>query len=56
MCIEACEKATIVANGYRFRVPYGTLLCVSDRPLRGKKRRNGIRLHLFDSRMRKSMA
>jgi AMP nucleosidase len=23
------ESATIAANGYRFRVPYGTLLCVS---------------------------
>jgi len=22
------ESATIAANGYRFRVPYGTLLCV----------------------------
>jgi len=27
------ESATIAANGYRFRVPYGTLLCVSDKPL-----------------------
>ncbi|MFM7704748.1 MAG: AMP nucleosidase, partial [Rubrivivax sp.] len=25
------ESATIAANGLRFRVPYGTLLCVSDR-------------------------
>jgi nucleoside phosphorylase len=24
------ESATIAAQGYRFRVPYGTLLCVSD--------------------------
>ena len=29
------ESATIAANGYRFRVPYGTLLCVSDKPLHG---------------------
>ncbi|MDP9195738.1 MAG: AMP nucleosidase [Pseudomonadota bacterium] len=29
------ESATIAANGFRFRVPYGTLLCVSDRPLHG---------------------
>ena len=27
------ELATIAANGFRFRVPYGTLLCVSDKPL-----------------------
>ena len=26
------ESAVIAANGFRFRVPYGTLLCVSDRP------------------------
>ncbi|HEY5713127.1 MAG TPA: AMP nucleosidase [Allosphingosinicella sp.] len=27
------ESATVAAQGYRFRVPYGTLLCVSDKPL-----------------------
>src|SRR5262249_41058707 len=30
------ESATIAANGFRLRVPYGTLLCVSDRPLHGE--------------------
>ncbi len=30
------ESATIAANGFRFRVPYGTLLCVSDKPLHGE--------------------
>jgi AMP nucleosidase len=30
------ESATVAANGYRFRVPYGTLLCVSDKPLHGE--------------------
>jgi AMP nucleosidase len=30
------ESATIAANGYRLRVPYGTLLCVSDKPLHGE--------------------
>ncbi len=29
------ESATIAANGYRFRVPYGTLLCISDKPIHG---------------------
>lgn len=29
------ESATIAANGFRFRVPYGTLLCVSDKPIHG---------------------
>ena len=30
------ESGTLAAQGYRFRVPYGTLLCVSDRPLHGE--------------------
>ena len=30
------ESATIAANGLRLRVPYGTLLCVSDKPLHGE--------------------
>ena len=28
--------ATVAANGFRFRVPYGTLLCVSDKPAHGE--------------------
>ncbi len=30
------ESATIAANGFRLRVPYGVLLCVSDKPLHGE--------------------
>ena len=30
------ESATVAAQGYRLRVPYGTLLCVSDKPLHGE--------------------
>lgn len=30
------ESATIASNGFRFRVPYGTLLCVSDKPIHGE--------------------
>ena len=30
------------ANGYRFRVPYGTLLCVSDKPLHGELKLPGM--------------
>ena len=30
------ESATIAAQGYRFRVPDGTLLCVSDKPMHGE--------------------
>ena len=30
------ESATLAGQGYRFRVPYGTLLCVSDKPIHGE--------------------
>ncbi|MBY0422981.1 MAG: AMP nucleosidase [Parvularculaceae bacterium] len=36
------ESATIAANGFRYRVPYGTLLCVSDRPLHGEIKLPGM--------------
>lgn len=36
------ESATIAANGYRFRIPYGTLLCVSDKPLHGELKLPGM--------------
>ncbi len=36
------ESATIAANGFRFRIPYGTLLCVSDKPLHGELKLPGM--------------
>ncbi|MBT9502733.1 MAG: AMP nucleosidase, partial [Burkholderiaceae bacterium] len=39
------ESATIAANGFRFRVPYGTLLCVSDKPLHGEIKLPGMANH-----------
>jgi AMP nucleosidase len=36
------ESAAIAANGFRFRVPYGTLLCVSDKPLHGELKLPGM--------------
>jgi len=36
------ESAIIAANGFRFRVPYGTLLCVSDKPLHGELKLPGM--------------
>ncbi len=36
------ESATVAANGFRFRVPYGTLLCVSDKPLHGELKLRGM--------------
>ncbi len=36
------ESATVAANGFRFRVPYGTLLCISDKPLQGELKLPGM--------------
>jgi AMP nucleosidase len=36
------ESGTIAANGFRFRVPYGTLLCISDKPLHGELKLPGM--------------
>jgi AMP nucleosidase len=36
------ESAVVAANGFRFRIPYGTLLCVSDRPLHGEIKLQGM--------------
>ena len=41
------ESATIAANGYRFRVPYGTLLCVSDKPLHGELKLPGMATEFY---------
>ena len=30
------ESATIATQGFRMRVPYGTMLCISDKPLHGE--------------------
>ena len=51
MCIKACEEATLAANGYRFRVPYGTLLCVSDRPLHGEIKLPGMADTFYEERV-----
>ena len=42
------ESATIAAQGYRFRVPYGTLLCVSDKPLHGEIKLPGQANSFYD--------
>jgi AMP nucleosidase len=42
------ESATIAAQGYRFRVPYGTLLCVSDKPIHGELKLPGQANAFYD--------
>ena len=41
------ESATIAANGFRFRVPYGTLLIVSDRPMHGELKLPGMASNFY---------
>ncbi len=45
------ESATIAANGFRFRVPYGTLLCVSDKPLHGELKLRGMARAFYRERI-----
>lgn len=45
------ESATIATNGFRFRVPYGTLLCVSDRPLHGQLKLPGMADRFYRERV-----
>jgi AMP nucleosidase len=42
------ESGTIAAQGYRLRVPYGTLLCVSDKPLHGEIKLPGAANAFYD--------
>lgn|SRR3989338_8135325 len=45
------ESATVAANGFRFRVPYGTLLCVSDKPIHGELKLRGMASTFYRQRV-----
>ena len=45
------ESATIAANGFRLRVPYGTLLCVSDKPMHGEIKLPGMANAFYNERI-----
>lgn len=45
------ESAAIAANGFRCRVPYGTLLCVSDKPLHGEIKLAGMAGEFYRQRV-----
>jgi AMP nucleosidase len=49
------ESATVAANGFRFRVPYGTLLCVSDKPLHGEIKLAGMADDFYRQRVRQHL-
>ncbi|MEM6689754.1 MAG: NAD(P)H-hydrate epimerase [Planctomycetota bacterium] len=42
------ESATVAANGFRYRIPTATLLCVSDKPLHGKPKLPGDAAAFYD--------
>ncbi|MGA7328567.1 MAG: AMP nucleosidase [Rhodomicrobium sp.] len=43
------ESGTIAAQGFRLRVPYGTLLCVSDKPLHGEIKLPGAASSFYET-------
>jgi len=49
------ESAALATNGFRFRVPYGTLLCVSDKPLHGELKLKGMAMQFYTERVRQHM-
>ncbi len=49
------ESATIAANGFRFRVPYGTLLCVSDKPLHGELKLPGMASTFYTAQVKRHL-
>ncbi len=50
------ESATIAANGFRLRVPYGTLLCVSDKPLHGELKLPGAANRFYQKSVSEHLA
>ncbi len=49
------ESATIAANGFRFRVPYGTLLCISDKPLHGELKLPGMASEFYTTQVERHL-
>lgn len=49
------ESATIATNGFRFRVPYGALLCVSDKPVHGEIKMRGMANAFYQRRVQQHL-
>lgn len=49
------ESATIASNGFRFRVPYGTLLCISDKPMHGEIKLPGMADAFYQTQVRQHL-
>lgn len=49
------ESATIATNGFRYRIPNATLLCVSDKPLHGKPKLSGAAQNFYQNSKEKHL-
>jgi AMP nucleosidase len=49
------ESATIAANGFRYRVPNATLLCVSDKPLHGSPKLSADAQQFYETSKRQHL-
>lgn len=49
------ESATIATNGFRYRIPHATLLCVSDKPLHGKPKLSGAAQNFYQNSKEKHL-
>lgn len=50
------ESATVAANGFRYRIPSATLLCVSDKPLHGQPKMPTEAKAFYDETKRQHIA
>jgi AMP nucleosidase len=50
------ESATVAANGFRLRVPYGTLLCVSDKPMHGELKLRSMANAFYHTRINQHLS
>jgi AMP nucleosidase len=50
------ESATIATNGFRYRMPNATLLCVSDKPLHGQPKLSDAAAAFYDASRRDHLA
>ncbi|MGI8664088.1 MAG: AMP nucleosidase [Acidimicrobiales bacterium] len=50
------ESATIAANGFRYRVPNATLLCVSDKPVHGAPKLSAAAAAFYENTRRDHLA
>jgi len=50
------ESATVAANGFRYRIPNATLLCISDKPLHGQPKLPGAAKRFYEESKQQHLA